>query len=151
MPGEGCMCVCEAACRVRCCCLPQARTRCFSTARVPETRVASGGPRSMYVPGTSDRNVPRMIVQRAKPGRMSHFCRCCGREEVLGHPTHVKEPQHLHDVCESLLRLRPAGSVEILGTPQLRLRRKCFARCTVHVCNLFRAPVAFALCRPLLP
>ena len=59
--------------------------------------------------------------------------------------------QHLYDVCESLLRLKPVGSVGSLGTPQLRLRGMCFAPCSAHVCCFFRASVAFALCRPLLP
>ena len=58
--------------------------------------------------------------------------------------------QHLYDVCESLLRLKPVGSVGTRVTPRLRLRRMCFAPCSVHVCCFFNASVAFAFCRPLL-
>ena len=77
-----------------------------------------------------------LLLRRRESSRASYSC---------------VRTQHLYDVCESLLRLKPVGSVGSLGTPQLRLRRMCFAPCSAHVCCFFRASVAFALCRPLLP
>ena len=148
MPGDGCakqpVALGVAVCRKlghavfqRRGCLRRVRLRV-----VPEPCTSSASPTEMSRECTVDAQSPCAcrtflpLLRRRGSSRASYSC---------------VRTQHLYDVCESLLRLKPVGSVGILGTPQLRLRRKCFAPCSVHVCCFFRASVAFALCRPLLP